>query len=234
MEKMLQALMKRFPLFIAMGFMMVMIAVVIGAVNAGNAAAYYAVDKVTRDASVELAQVRAGIESTLVWLPYFKFLGVAMILGGITMALGVIGLRLQKLGKEVMGSVPQSARLPIPPKPVSVYLMRLWMMMGMMIIIAGFIVSLGVAGTASAVFSNPVNVIDAAGQGAPILAGLARVHAAEAWLEAFKFVGVDFLFLGIVNGLHTIIFALRYQQTAIPQVVENLPVDQSVVLKKAA
>jgi hypothetical protein len=94
MEKMLQAMMKRFPWFIGMGIMIVMIAVIIGAVNAANTTAYYAVDKITRDSSLQLAQVRAGIESTLVWLPYFKFLGVAMILGGITMALGVIALRL--------------------------------------------------------------------------------------------------------------------------------------------
>ncbi len=223
MENMLQAMMKRFPLFIAMGYMMVMIAVIIGAVNAGNAASYYAVDKATRDASVELAQVRAGIESTIVWLPYFKFLGVAMILGGITMALGVISLRLQKLGQEVMASVPEQARRPIPPKPITVYLMRMFMMLGMLIIVVGFIVSLGVAGTASAVFSRPVTEIDAAQPGSALLNGLAAVHATEAWLEAFKFVGVAFLFLGIVNGLASIIFALRYQQSAIPEVVEKLP-----------
>ena len=87
MEKMLQALMKRFPLFIAMGFMMVMISVIIGAFNAGNATTYYAIDKATREASVELAQLRASVESISIWLPYFKFLGVAMILGGITMAI---------------------------------------------------------------------------------------------------------------------------------------------------
>ena len=58
MEKMLQSMMKRFPLFIAMGFMMVMIAVIIAAVNSANAASYYAVDKAARDASVQLAQVR--------------------------------------------------------------------------------------------------------------------------------------------------------------------------------
>ena len=60
---------------------------VISAVNSSNAADYYAVDKATRDASAEWAQVRAGVESTVVWLPYLKFLGVAMILGGITMPL---------------------------------------------------------------------------------------------------------------------------------------------------
>jgi hypothetical protein len=224
MEKMLQAMMKRFPWFIGMGVMIVMIAVIIGAVTAANAAGYFAVDKVTRDASVELAQVRAGIESTLVWLPYFKFLGVAMILGGIIMALGVISLRLQDLGKKVMASVPENARVPIPPKPASVYLMRMFMMLGMLIIIVGFIISLGVAGTASAVYSIPVVDIDAAATGSTLLADLASVHAAEAWLEAFKFVGLASLFLGIIYGLASIVFALRYQKTAIPQVVDQLPV----------
>ncbi|MFQ5612031.1 MAG: hypothetical protein ACE5H9_07840 [Anaerolineae bacterium] len=228
MEKMLQGMMKRYPLFIAMGVMIVMIAVIIGAFTAANAASYYAVDKATRDASVELAQVRAGIESTIVWLPYFKFLGVAMILAGITMAVGIISLRLQDLGKRVMASVPENARVPIPPKPVTVYLMRMFMMLGMLIIIVGFIVSLGVAGTASAVFSNPVTTIDAAQPGSALLNGLSAVHTAEAWLEAFKFVGVAFFFLGIVNGLAAIIFALRYQQAAIPQVIDKLPTPDTV------
>ena len=69
MEKMIQSMMKRYPLFIAMGFMIVIAALIIGAVNAGNAGSYYAVDKATRDASPDLAQIRAGIESITVWLP---------------------------------------------------------------------------------------------------------------------------------------------------------------------
>lgn len=79
------------------------------------------------------------------------------------------------------------------------------------------------AGTAREVFNNPVVEIDAAAPGSELLNGLARVHSAEAWLEAFKFVGIAFFFLGIVNGLHTVVFALRYQRTAIPQVAEKLP-----------
>ena len=225
MEKMIQSMMKRFPVFIAMGFMIVMAAVVIGAVNAGSAASYYAVDKATRDASIDLAQVRSNIESIIVWLPYFKFLGLAMILTGITMALGVISLRLQELGKRVMSSVPEAARLALPPKPLSATLMRMFMMLGMLIIIAGFIVSLSVASTASWVYSHPVVEIDAAVAGSDLLAGLARVHAAEAWLEAFKFVGVASFFLGIVYGLRTIVFALDYQRTTIPQVVAKLPAE---------
>jgi len=223
MEQMLQKMMKRFPLFIGMGIMIVGIAFLIGAANSANAADYFAIDKATRDTSAQWAQVRAGIESTVVWLPYFKFLGVAMILAGITMALGVIATTLEDLGKEVMASVPDSAREPIPGRPGSVMAMRLFMMTGMLIIIVGLIVSLNVAGTATAVFSNPIVAIDAALTGSALLRNLAAVHAAESWLEAFKFVGVSFFFLGIINGLSTIIFALKYQQEAIPQVVQKLP-----------
>lgn len=225
MEKMIQSMMKRFPLFIAMGFMIVVAALIIGAVNSGNAASYYAVDKATRDSSPDLAQMRAGIESITVWLPYFKFLGLAMILAGIIMALGMISLRLQELGKKVMGRVPERTRVALPPKPKSATWMRMFMVLGMMIIIAGFIVSLSLASTASWVYSHPVVDIDAATAGSDLLAGLARVHAAEAWLEAFKFVGVAAFFLGIVYGLHTIVIALKFQRSAIPQVIEELPVD---------
>jgi hypothetical protein len=220
---MMNKMMQKFPLFIGMGFMIVMIAVIIGAVNTANSAAYYAVEKGTRDTSASLAQLRASIESTVVWLPYFKFLGLAMILAGIIMALGVISLSLENLGKEVMSSVPNSARHKLPGRPRSVMLMRLFMMLGMMIILIGFFIALSVSRTAAAVFSNPITVIDAAANGSSLLANLASIHAAEAWLEAFKFVGVAFFFLGIINGLSTIIFALKYQLTAIPEVVDHLP-----------
>jgi hypothetical protein len=138
------------------------------------------------------------------------------------MALGVINLRLRKLGEAVMTSVPESARIAIPPKPTSAMLMRLWMMLGMLIIIVGFIIALNVAGTASAVFSNPVKVIDAAASGSELLKGLQTVHAAESWLEAFKFLGFSFLFMGIIQGLATIVFSLKFQKEALPQVVDRL------------
>ncbi|MGD2050455.1 MAG: hypothetical protein PVH03_13210, partial [Chloroflexota bacterium] len=139
--------------------------------------------------------------------------------------LGVIATKLQDLGREVMDSVPENARVAIPQRPRSVMWMRLFMMLGMMIIIVGFLVALVTAGTAADVYSNPVVDIDAAATGSALLQDLARVHSAESWLEAFKFVGVAFFFLGIVNGLSTIIWALQYQDKAIPEVVEKLPGD---------
>jgi hypothetical protein len=152
MEQMLQKMMKRYPLFIGMGFMIVTLSLIIGAVNASNAANYYAVDKAVRDTSVNLASIRSGIESTIIWLPYFKFLGLAMILGGITMALDIIATTLEKLGKEVMASVPQNVRVTIPHRPKTVLLMRMFMMLGMLLIVIGFIISLAVSNVCLARF----------------------------------------------------------------------------------
>ena len=223
MEKMVQKMMKRFPMFIGMGFMIVMIALIIGAITAGNAATLFSLDKAGRDTTTQAAQIHATVASTVVWLPYFKFIGVAMILAGITMALGVIATRLENLGKEVMAGVPQSARQPVPARPKSVVAMRMFMMLGMLTIIVGFFISLNVAGTAVSVFSNTIATIDGAVTNSALLTNFASIHATEAWLEAFKFVGVAFFFMGIIFGLKTIIFALKYQQQAIPQVVEDLP-----------
>ncbi len=228
MENMLQKMMKRYPLFIGMGLMLVVISVIIGVVNTINAVDYYSVGKVTRETLQEWADVRAGVESTSIWLPYFKFLGVAMILAGITMALGVIANKLMQLGKEVMANVPESARLEVPGRPRTAMAMRMFMMLGMLIILVGFIVALVTAGTAADLYSNPVAIIDTATPGSELLDQLASVHAAESWLEAFKFVGVAFFFLGIINGLSTIIFALQYQKKAIPQVVDKLPANEPV------
>jgi hypothetical protein len=47
-----------------------------------------------------------------------------MIMGGITMAVGLISLRLQNLGVQVMANVLESARVLVPKKPVSAHLMR--------------------------------------------------------------------------------------------------------------
>ncbi len=223
MEKMVQSMMKRFPMIIGIGFMLVVLSVIIGAVNASNAAEYYAFEKASRETNLELAETLAGIESTGIWLPYFKFLGLSMILAGITMALGVIATRLQKLGMEVMSIVPPGARMNIPPRPRSAMWMRIWMILGMMVILIGFVVSLSIAGTAFTVYSNPVVAIDSASSGSALLNGLSAVHSAEGWLEGFKFVGVAFLFMGIVNGLATILVALKFQKQALPQVVDKLP-----------
>ena len=74
-----------FPIIILMGFMIVLAAFVVGYLNSQTAASYFAETKTVRESTL-LAE-RASIESVGFWLPYAKFLGLGLILGGIVMAL---------------------------------------------------------------------------------------------------------------------------------------------------
>ena len=200
---------RMYPLLIAMGFMIVLIAVIVGYFNSQTAAAYFAQPKELRETTL-MAQ-RASIESTGLWLPYFKFLGVGLILGGIVMALRVIIDNLKAAGAEVLSNLPAEKRPQMPAPPWFAPLMPMVMMLGEAILIVALIVSLGMAGTATQVFAHPVPEIDTAGAGSALLAQVQTIQSVSAWLVPFKFLGVATEFLAIVMGLAAIIFILGTQ-----------------------
>jgi hypothetical protein len=218
MQKMISKVAPTFPYVIWMGFMIVVLSVVIGFINSQAAAAYFAESKAVRETSL-LAE-RAAIESTKLWLPYFKFLGLGMVLGGIVMALKVILDNLMQAGKNVLANLPEGMRPEMPKAPWYGRLMPIVMMLGMLIFIVALIVSLQLAGTARAVFSNPVPVIDAAGAGTVLLGQLQSIQATSAWLVPFKFLGIATEFLAIVMGLGTIVYVLNNQTAMIKKGVQ--------------
>lgn len=204
-----------YPMLIFMGFMIVVIAFVVGYFNAQAAEAYFAQSKAVRETTL-MAQ-RASIESTGLWLPYFKFLGIGLILGGIVMALRVIIENLQAAGKAVLSNLPAEKR-PVPPKPPWYgVMMPMVMMLGLLVFIIALIVSLGLASTAGQVFANPVPVIDAAGAGSTLLTQVQTIHATSAWLVPFKFFAIATEFLAIAMGLGTIIYILTQQTQMLEQ-----------------
>ena len=218
MQKMMSKVAPTFPYLIWMGFMIVALSVVIGFINSQAAAAYFAESKAIRETTL-LAE-RAAIESTKLWLPYFKFLGLGMVLGGIVMALKVILDNLMQAGKNVLANLPEGKRPEMPQAPWYGRLMPIVMMLGMLIFIVALIVSLQLAGTARAVFANPVPDIDAAGAGAVLLGQLQSIQASSAWLVPFKFLGIATEFLAIVMGLGTIVYVLNNQTAMIKKGVQ--------------
>jgi hypothetical protein len=218
MQKMISKVAPTFPYVIWMGFMIVVLSVVIGFINSQAAAAYFAESKAVRETSL-LAE-RAAIESTKLWLPYFKFLGLGMVLGGIVMALKVILDNLMQAGKNVLANLPEGMRPEMPKAPWYGRLMPIVMMLGMLIFIVALIVSLQLAGTARAVFSNPVPVIDAAGAGTVLLGQLQSIQATSAWLVPFKFLGIATEFLAIMMGLGPIVYVLNNQTAMIKKGVQ--------------
>ena len=209
MQAMIGKMARMYPLLIAMGLMIVLIAAIVGYFNSQTAAAYFAQPKELRETTL-MAQ-RVSIESTGQWLPYFKFLGIGLILGGIVMALRVIIDDLKAVGVEVLSNLPAEKRPPMPAPPWFAPLMPMVMMVGEVILIVALIVSLGLAATATQVFAHPVPEIDAAGAGSALLAQVQTIQSVSAWLVPLKFLGVATEFLAIVMGLATIIFILGAQ-----------------------
>lgn len=215
MQKFIGRVARMYPLLILMGFMMVVIAFIVGYFNSQTAAAYFAQAKSVRETTL-LAE-RASFESVGLWLPYFKFLGLGMILGGIVMALRVIIENLQDAGKQVLANLPEGKRPGFPKPPWYGPLMPMVMMLGEVIFIVALIVSLGLATSADALFANPIPDIDAAAAGSALLADLQAIKAASAWLVPLKFFGVATEFLAIAMGLATIIYILTSQTELIAQ-----------------
>jgi hypothetical protein len=218
MQKMIGKMAKMFPMMILMGFMIVVIALIIGYVNSQNAAVYFAESKAVRETTL-LAE-RASIESIGLWLPYFKFLGIGLILGGIIMALRVIIDNLKAAGAQVLSNVPEGKRPAMPKPPFFGPLVPMVMMLGEVIFVVALIVSLGLAADARAVFANPLPVIDAAGAGSALLEQVQNIQATAAWLIPFKFFGVATMFLAITMGLGTIIFILGSQTELIQRGIQ--------------
>jgi hypothetical protein len=209
MQNMISKIAPKFPILIWMGFMIVVLSFVIGFFNSQTAAAYFSESKAIRETTL-LAE-RAAIESTNLWLPYFKFLGLGMVLGGIVMALKVILDNLMQAGGKVLANLPADKRPAMPNPPWYGRMMPVVMMLGMLVFIIALIVSLQLASTARAVFANPIPAIDAAGAGSVLLAQVQSIKATSAWLVPFKFFGIATEFLAIVMGLGTIVYVLTAQ-----------------------
>jgi hypothetical protein len=219
MQKVIGKMARMYPVLIAMGLMIVLIAFFIGYANSQIAADYLAQEKSVRETTL-MAQ-RASIASTALWLPAFKFVGIGLILGGIVMALRVIVDGLRASGNEVLSNLPPEKRPRLPNAPWYGRLMPVVMMLGEMILLIALGVSLWAAGLARSVFSNPIPQIDAASAGSTLLSQLQSIHTVEAWLVPFKFLGVATEFLAIAMGLAAIIYILSAQTNMLDRVLQS-------------
>ncbi len=201
--------------FIAMGFMIVVAAFVIGLINSGIAADYLSSSKAVREAAIrgsELANQKAFIEATKVWLPTFKFLGLGMLLSGVTFLLATILGALRTGGGKVQQALGTEVRILKPPMISKLFPMV--MMMGLMILIAALVMGIMVANMSYDYWNHSIaNELNPATEGSMLLAALAGISSVKLWLEPFKFVGMAFLLTGIGLALGTIIRVLRWQSS---------------------
>ncbi len=198
---------------IGMGFMIVVAAFIIGLVSSATVADYFTASKAMREAAAEgsdLATQKAFVESTKAWLPAFKFLGIGMLLGGITFLLATILGALRVGGAGVQQALGGEVRMPKPPMTAKLFPMV--MMMGLMILIAALVIGVVNAILAYDYWNHSIATpLNPAAEGSGLLADLGTINAIKLWLAPFKFVGIATLFTGIGLALATIVPVLRWQ-----------------------
>ncbi len=196
---------------IGMGFMIVVASFIIGLVVSGSAADYFTADKAARELAgrgSDLATQRAFIESTKVWLPTFKFLGMGMLLGGVTFLLATILGALRVGGGRVQEALDVEVRIIKPPLTAKLFPMV--MMMGMMVLIAAVVVGIITATLAYDYWNHSIaTALDPSTGG--LLSDLGTISAVKLWLEPLKFVGLALVLTGIGLALATIVRVLRWQ-----------------------
>lgn len=224
MEKMQNAMMKRYKMFAAIGIIIVLIAFWVSLQGSQAQAVFFSVDKATREAAdVGTNIVAANVTRHVIpnWVPSFKFLGLGILLGSITMALGLVATTLRNLGTDVTSKWPAELNPGTPEKPRSAKMFPMLMLMGWMLLLVGLIIALASNGTVSAYFANSIaTTLNPAQAGSAELNQLAIVTGVKPILAALRFLGMAFIFSAIIMALTVIIRTLQHQEKTIMKFVQ--------------
>lgn len=223
--------------FIIMGVMVVLAAFVIGVIVAQVSADYFGEAVAAQETAgsqafvdqgfgsqaegKELVDKKVFIESTNAWLTPFTFLGLGMILGGITFLLATILGTLRVAGGNVQQAL--GTNIVVPSPPVTARLFPMFMMVGLMIMIAAMVIGIILAVLNADYWDHSIVVLNAAPAGAELVSDLGTIKAVEAWLTPFKFMGMAILLSGIGLALTTIVWTLRFQSRRLLDILAGRP-----------
>lgn len=224
MDKMLNPMMRRYPMFAWIGFIIVIVSFLL-AISAANAnGVFFSADKATREAAESgsaLVAAHVAFRSISTWVPAFKFLGLGVLLGAITMALGVIIQTLRDLGNSVTARWPSNLNPGTPEKPMAAKLFPMIMMMGWIVLIVGFIWALSLNGVVTSYWNHAIaGELNPAQPGSTLLQQLAIIQGTLPWLNALRLLGMAFLFTGITIALTVIIRTLQFQEKVLEKFVQ--------------
>lgn len=223
MEKMQNTMMKRYQMFAWVGLIIVFIAFWQSLNGADANATFFSVDKATREAAgagSSLAAANVARHVIRTWVPPFKFLGLGILLGSITMALGVIATTLRNLGTDVMSGWPSRLNPGTPPKPRSAKVFPMIMLMGWLVLIIGLIWALNLNGIVASYWNHSiVTELNPAQAGSALLNQLGIIQGSLPWLGVLRFLGMGLLLTGITVALTVVIRTLQHQEKVLQQFI---------------
>ena len=224
MEKMMNKLMKRYKMVAGLGFLLVVVAFLFSLQGAGAQATFFSVDTLAREAAEAgsvLALANVARHSIPVWVPALKFLGLGLLLGGITMALGLIVQTLRDLGMGLMSRWPAQMRPGEILKPRAAKIFPMLMMMGWLLLMIGLVWAFSLNGTVQAYWNHSVAAqLNPAQPGSLLLGQLAQITAALPWLNALRFAGMALLFTAITLAVTVIIRTLQMQEQSLGRFIQ--------------
>lgn len=214
---MIEGMMPAWPAIAVMGWLMVLISLLVGALVLSPAQATFFSDaKAVREgAQVGSAFVNANVAAHVIetWLPQFKFLGLGLGLMAIVMALGTIAKKLRRMGYVISSHIPEALRPEMPPIPKRVRVFQVSTVMGVMVLVAALVIGVVLAtGVVPAYWNNSIaNTLNTAEAGSALLSQLGVITSFPHWLTPLRMVGMAFLFTAITIALTVIIKTLRIQ-----------------------
>lgn len=144
------------------------------------------------------------------------FLGMGLILGGITMTLVNVVRSLRDAGREVQESLgAQPVQL---AKPLTGHLTPHVMMMGVMVEVAAFVLGIVAATTIGGV--SAAALADPGTAGAGDLADIGFVRAVSTWLPGLRLLGVALILGSVVLTLTTIRKSIRFQGARVRELAQ--------------
>lgn len=225
MEKIINVMMKRYQMFAYLGLIIVLIAFALSLQAADANSTFFTADKATREAAgvgSELVSANVTRHSIPAWVPSFKFVGLGILLGAITMALGTIIQTLRELGKDVMSGWPAHLNPGLPQKPRAAKMFPMIMMVGWMLLIVGLIWAIGLNGTVTSYWNHSIaNELNTAQPGSTLLNQLGTITATLPWLGFLRFLGMALLFSGITVALTVIIRTLQMQEKRLKRFIDT-------------
>jgi len=214
MEKMQNTMMKHYKMFAAIGLLIVVIAFVVSLQASDANSTFFSATKEAREGS-DSTLIAANVTRNVIqqWVPAFKFVGLGLMLGAITMALGLIAMALRDMGIGLMSGWPKELNQGPPDKPRAAKMFPLLMIMGWMLLLAGLVVALASNGNVSAYWNNSIAlVLNPAGPGSIELLQLGFIQGIKPWLGALRFAGMGMIFTAITVALTVIIRTLQAQK----------------------
>jgi hypothetical protein len=214
---MVEKMMPGFGRIAVMGWMIVLIAVLVGIFVLGSAQnTFFSDAKAVREgAAAGSAFVQANVTRHVVeaWVPQFKFFGLGLGLMAIVMALGMIARNLREMGLVITNHMPADLRVSMPAPPKTVRIFQLSTLMGVMILMIVLVIGIVLAtGVVPSYWNHSIAAeLNSAVVGSALLTQLGVVSSFAKWLNPLRLFGMAFLFTGITLALIVIIGTLRLQ-----------------------